>query len=170
MRVCVELDENGFLPDRFAKYASDEFCVKGTPTRSFPMTFEDVPEGTESIAILFTDPDAVPNCGFAWIHWCAAGIPGSVRELPEDASNLQSFGMVQGKNPTAARIVGETEPLVYCRYTGPQPPSGTHDYLLEVFALDNTPQLEEGFFMNELIRAMRGHVLARAEAWLPARS
>ncbi len=56
-----------------------------------------------------------------------------------------------------------------CRYTGPQPPDSNHDYLLEVWALDNLPNVSEGFFMNELIREMRGHVLAKAEAWLPAR-
>jgi phosphatidylethanolamine-binding protein (PEBP) family uncharacterized protein len=41
---------------------------------------------------------------------------------------------------------------------------------LRVYALDNAPQLREGFWLNELLHAMEGHILAEAVAQLPARA
>ena len=42
------------------------------------------------------------------------------------------------------------------------PPDADHEYTLTVYALDCTLELEEGFYLNEMLRAMRGHVLAHA--------
>ena len=114
-------------------------------------------------------------CGFTWIHWVAAGIDASLARdgrlsFPEDASNLGSFGMVQGRNSSASRLVGSSDPLLTCRYNGPQPPDGDHVYTLRVFALDVMPDLREGFWANELVHAMHGHVIEWAEANLPARA
>ena len=78
--------------------------------------------------------------------------------------------MVQGKNSSASSLVGSSDPLLTCRYNGPQPPDRDHVYTLRVFALDVMPDLREGFWANELVHAMRGHVIDRAEANLPARA
>jgi Phospholipid-binding protein len=48
-------------------------------------------------------------------------------------------------------------------YNGPYPPDQTHDYVLKVFALDDNLDLENGFWMNELLHKMDGHILASAE-------
>jgi Raf kinase inhibitor-like YbhB/YbcL family protein len=170
MKIHVTLDSNGYIPDAYAKYADRGGMHAGTPTRSFPFSLSDVPEGTVSFALVFFDVDSTPVCGFPWIHWCACNIPGDVREFPENASNLQSFGMVQGRNSSASRLVGSKDKLVTCRYNGPQPPDKDHVYTLVVFALDNTPQFSEGFWANELLHAAEGHTLARAVAQLPARA
>ena len=110
---------------------------------------------------------------FAWIHWAAANIAvpeGSVAlSLEADASNAGAFGMVQGKNSSASPLSGETDPLVTCRYNGPQPPDKDHVYTLRVYALDNRLDLAEGFWLNELLRQMEGHVIASARTSLPAR-
>ena len=42
------------------------------------------------------------------------------------------------------------------------PPDKPHIYDLKVYALDTLLPLENGFFYNELCRAMEGHILAEA--------
>ena len=175
MDIKVTLDERGFLPDRYAKYADCAHLHAGVPTCSFPFEVTGVPAGTASLALTIVDFDAIPVCGFPWVHWCACGIDGSLVEagrltVPEDASNRQALGMAQGRNSSASRLARSTDPLVIDRYNGPQPPDGTHDYTLTVYALDDEVRLAEGFWMNELLHAMRGHVLAQATVELPARS
>lgn len=169
MKVTVGLDARGCLPDAYAKHADRAGLYAGTPVRSFPFSLEDVPEGTRSLALVFYDVDSIPVCGFPWIHWCACDIPGDVREMPEDASRRHAFGMVQGRNSSASRLVGSTDPRLTCVYNGPQPPDRDHTYTLTVFALDDVPRLAEGFWANELLHAMEGHVIASATAQLPAR-
>lgn len=170
MRIQVRLDEHGYLPDAYAKYADTKGTYHGMPERSFPFELEDEPEGAVSLALLFFDVDSIPVCGFPWIHWCACGIPASATGLPEDASRLGSFGMTQGRNSSASRIVRSQDPLMTCRYNGPQPPDADHVYTLVVFALDYEPGLSEGFWANELLHAIEGHVLSKAVAQLPARA
>lgn len=170
MDVHVKLDGNGYIPDAYAKYADRSGLYAGTPTRSFPFEVTGVPEGTATLAVVFYDIDSIPVCGFPWIHWCACDIPASVTKFPEDASNQRFSGMVQGKNSSASRLVGSHDPLLTCRYNGPQPPDRDHTYTLRVYALDNAPQLREGFWLNELLHAMEGHVMVEAVAQLPARA
>ena len=67
-------------------------------------------------------------------------------------------------------VTGVPDPLLTCRYNGPQPPDRDHTYTLRVYALDNAPQLREGFWLNELLHAMEGHVMGEAVAQLPARA
>lgn len=169
MKVNVSLDARGYLPDAYAKHADREGLYAGTPVRSFPFALEEVPESTKSFALVFYDVDSIPVCGFPWIHWCACGIPGDVREIPEDASRECTFGMVQGKNSSASRLVGSHDPRLTCVYNGPQPPDVDHVYTLVVFALDDEPRLAEGFWANELLHATEGHVLDWATVQLPAR-
>ena len=42
------------------------------------------------------------------------------------------------------------------------PPDADHAYDLDVYALDCTLDLQPGFYLNEMIHAMRGHVLTHA--------
>jgi phosphatidylethanolamine-binding protein (PEBP) family uncharacterized protein len=115
-------------------------------------------------------------CGFTWIHWTAAGIDASfakdgVLAFPEDASNQQAFGMVQGMNSSASRLGGPSrDPLMMCRCNGPQPPDTTHVYTLRAYALDIMPDLKEGFLLNELVRILRARTISWAGPNLPARS
>ena len=159
MQLEVRLDEQGFLPDAFAKHAPSSNRVDGTPTRSFPFDVTDIPTAARALAIAFIDYDSIPVCGFAWRLL-----------VPENASNLQAFGMVQGRNSSAAARGEAGNPQVAHRYNGPQPPDGAHVYTLYVHALDNMPTLREGFWANKLVWAIKGHVLATARADLPARA
>jgi hypothetical protein len=50
-------------------------------------------------------------------------------------------------------------------YFGPRPPAGDppHPYHFQIFALDTTLDLPDGFNRHALLQAMRGHVLAEGE-------
>ena len=47
-------------------------------------------------------------------------------------------------------------------YGGPCPPSGTHRYFFDVYALDTTLGLSEGATKQQLLDAMEGHIVAEA--------
>lgn len=161
MRIIIPL-EDGYLPDRFGKYSSEDLRQDGNNVNSFPFTVEKVPEGTKSLALAFIDYDSTPVCGFTWIHWIACDIPADVREVPENASHAPSFAFTQGSNSCVSRA-DETSDEVICGYIGPCPPDKDHRYTLRVYALDCMLGLDHGFYYNELHWAMEGHVLAIAE-------
>ncbi len=103
------------------------------------------PAATKSFVLVVQDPDA-PSGTF--IHWVAYDIPPSQTEIPEGA---QTAG-ISGKN--SARQDG---------YTAPCPPSGTHRYIFNLYALD-VPSLglQPGATRDQVVSAMQGHILAQA--------
>lgn len=159
MKIKVNT-ENNYLADTYSKYAADELKREGIPFVSFPIQFADLPSGTTSIALTLIDYDAVPVCGFPWIHWTAANIPGSIIEIPENASETRPFTMVQGQNSFASPLGGQQDPKIIHQYGGPTPPDKDHDYTLTVYALDKELNLKDGYFLNELLKEIEGHVLA----------
>lgn len=161
MKLLIPLSENGYLPDMYGKYAPRGACIGGNPVVSFPFTIEDAPSGVKSYALVMIDYDSTPVCGFPWIHWIMCDLPGDARGLPENASALCAYGIVQGRNSSASRFVGERDPRVFCRYSGPMPPDKDHEYTVTLYALD-TPSLglKEGFFLSDLLHAIKGHILS----------
>ena len=78
---------------------------------------------------------------------------------------------MQGTNSDWSPLAGgHTNPAVIRRYAGPFPPDKTHVYTLSVYALDCELNLQEGYFLNEFRRAIRGPVLAEAELEIPSRA
>jgi Raf kinase inhibitor-like YbhB/YbcL family protein len=92
------------------------------------------------------DPDAADAHPF--VHWIAWNIPGSAHALPEGGLS----GLVQGRNS-----------LGKSGYFGPHPPSGTHHYHFQVFALDGPLNLAADADFAKLTVAIKGHVLAQGE-------
>ena len=158
MKIIIP-NENGFLPEKYAKYS--DVKINGNPVVSFPIKIEDVPGGAKTLAVVFVDFDSIPVCGFAWIHWTAANIPADVSEIPENASQDGAFGMVQGVNSCASPFIGEKDERVTKRYIGPCPPDKDHVYKLTVYALDCELDVKDGFFLNELLEKMNGHILEK---------
>ena len=64
---------------------------------------------------------------------------------------------VQGRNSSASKFLGRsTDPSVIMRYNGPQPPDKDHEYYLQVWATKKPlPGLNQGFWLNELLHALR---------------
>ncbi|MFK5676376.1 YbhB/YbcL family Raf kinase inhibitor-like protein [Ligilactobacillus sp. LYQ60] len=165
MKITVPLVD-GHLADQFGSRAPQTDQVANHPVRSFPVTFTGFPKTTKTLALTLVDYDSIPVCGFAWIHWTLANLPATTPVLPEDASRQLAAQFIQGKNSNASRFV--TAPAEICQgYTGPRPPHGVHDYLLTGYALNTFLSLPQGYWMNELLHAMEGHVLDTARIPLP---
>ena len=170
MKLNVAL-ENGLLPDRYGKYAPESCMADGHPVVSFPIEIEGAPEGTQSLALVFVNFDAIPVGGFCWIHWLACNIDPSTTLIPADASRSGALPMVQGSNSAWSPFIGGTRGSERSRqYTGPYPPDKDHVYTLHVYALDTKLDLSEGYYLNEFRRAIEGHVLERATLEIPSRS
>jgi Raf kinase inhibitor-like YbhB/YbcL family protein len=135
--------------------------LHGVPVVSFPLEWSDPPAGTKSFALVFQDFDDIPEEGFSWIHWLAADIPRDRGGLPENASRTDP-GLIQGRNSWMTPLGPYGLSCDVTDYYGGPAPDRPHEYELEVFALDCVLGLAQGFYYNELRRAMAGHVLASA--------
>ena len=129
------------VPDRYA-------CGPCSP----PLSWSEPPAGTQSLAILCDDPDAPAG---DWVHWVVFNLAPDVRALPENVARDAALpgGAIQGVNDYGRN-----------GYDGPCPPPGqTHRYHFKVFALDARLDLAPASRKADLVRAMRGHVLAQGE-------
>jgi Raf kinase inhibitor-like YbhB/YbcL family protein len=115
-----------------------------------PLSWSDVPDGTESLALINNDPDAPRG----WVHWIIYNIPAASTGLTKEVKNdgILPDGSVQGRNDF--RKIG---------YGGPCPPGGTHRYYFKLYALDTLLEKTEGITQTELQGRMKGHILAEAE-------
>src|SRR5215467_11989345 len=116
------------------------------------LTWKNTPSGTKTFALIVHDPDAPRAGGFT--HWVVYDIPAKVTHIPQAAPKGEKLpgGGIQGKND-----FGQTG------YRGPCPPSGTHRYYFYLYALDTELKLPSGATKDELEKAMKGHVLEKAE-------
>jgi Raf kinase inhibitor-like YbhB/YbcL family protein len=123
-----------------------EHHVSGKPT-SPPLTWSDVPQGTQSFALVVHDPDAPLTYGFT--HWVIYGIPGDVTGLAEGAVD----GFVKGAN-----TLGNGD------YLPPSPPPGhgDHHYYFELYALDADLNLAPGLTRAELLEQIDDHIIEQA--------
>lgn len=129
-----DFENNGHIPSRFTCDGEDV---------SPQLSWEDVPDETESFAVSVTDPDA---SGGEFIHWLVYNIPKEVRSF-ERASLPE--GVKQVENDFRMRDYG-----------GPCPPSGTHRYIFTVYALDSG-QLEE-VSKRTFFKTVESHAIANA--------
>ena len=120
--------------------------------RSPALSWDTVPPGTQSIALIVDDPDAP---GKTWIHWVIYNIPDNTTGLPAAVPKNKTLddGSLQGTNDFGR--IG---------YDGPCPPPGKpHRYFFKVYALDTTLSLKSGATKSQLEDAMSGHILAQGE-------
>jgi Raf kinase inhibitor-like YbhB/YbcL family protein len=113
-----------------------------------PLQLSGAPPGAQSLALIVDDPDAPSGLFTHWVMW---NIPPQTLSIPEGASSSTPPG-VQGRNS-----FGDTH------YDGPAPPNGRHRYFFHLYALDTTLGLAVNATRSDLLAAMKGHVLARAE-------
>ncbi|MBV7388417.1 YbhB/YbcL family Raf kinase inhibitor-like protein [Pasteurellaceae bacterium TAE3-ERU1] len=157
MKVTSSGITNGVIDDKYGKRGAlvSDF---GMPTCSLPLEISGAPAGTKSFAIVLEDKDAVPVCGYTWIHWLAANIK---REVLEENDSTSATDYVQGTNSWSGKIAGQDRLHCAC-YGGMAPPDKAHRYEFYVYALDCELELDAGFHFNELHFAMQGHILAQA--------
>ena len=128
-----------------------EFTCEGRNI-SPELSWNGVPAGTKTFALVMHDPDAPVSGGFT--HWVVYNIPASVDHLPEHVPNQDAVpgGGVQAKNDSGKY-----------GYMGPCPPSGVHRYYFRLYALDVNLDSGAGSSKEALEKAMKGHVLGQAE-------
>ena len=154
-----------------AGYFEDKIGHRGThfvkdekmPNYSFHLAWSDLPKNTKTIAIVFVDDDAIPVCGFSWIHWAVANIDASLGELPENASVEQD--LLEGVTSWNSGILPKEWWLDHedaTGFGGCAPPDKEHRYTIDVYALDAKLNLKRGFYLNEMLKAMEPHVLDKA--------
>ena len=85
------------------------------------------------------------------MHWLATNLPVA-EEIPQNSSIDLAGQMVQGKNDFG-----------FIGYGGPTPPSGTHTYVLTVYALSEPLVLKDGFKWKAFQKALDGKILAQAD-------
>jgi hypothetical protein len=127
-------EHNGLIP---RKYTCDGEDVNP------PITIENIPEGTQSLALTIDDPDAPMG---TWDHWVVWNVP------PKKEINENEVPGVEGINDFGKHSYG-----------GPCPPSGTHRYFFKVYALDTKLNLNANSRKKDAEKAMQGHVLAKGE-------
>jgi Raf kinase inhibitor-like YbhB/YbcL family protein len=120
-----------------------------------PLTWAEVPEGTESLALIVDDPDAPDPAApkMTWVHWVLYNIPPTATVLPEAVASPElPQGTGEGLNDW--RRTG---------YGGPCPPIGRHRYFFKLYALDAALTDLGNPTKAQLERAMAGHTLGSAE-------
>lgn len=107
------------------------------------LKFLNIAKNAKSLALIMDDPDA-PNKTF--VHWVMYNMP-IVNKIGENSS----LG-IEGMN--SAGSIG---------YFGPCPPSGTHRYFFKLYALDSILDLKKGASKEDLEKAMKDHIIEKAQ-------
>jgi Raf kinase inhibitor-like YbhB/YbcL family protein len=114
------------------------------------------PAGVKSYVLLVEDPDGGGSTPI--VHWLAYNIPAEIHALTHSMRNIgdpaSPLGMLQGWNDHGS--VG---------YSGPRPPAGApaQHYVFQIYALDTVLRLKKDAYRDQVLKAMRGHVLAKGE-------
>lgn len=137
-------ESGGEIPEKFTCEGEDV---------SVPLAWSGVPANAKSLALIVDDPDApdpkAPK--MVWVHWVLYNIPVSAGGLGQGVKELPA-GTGEGLNDWNRT-----------GYGGPCPPIGRHRYFHKLYALDTVlPDLGSPT-KNELLAAMKGHIVAQVE-------
>ena len=116
------------------------------------LRWSDPPGQTKSFALICDDPDAPRG---TWVHWVLYNLPADSRELSEGVptSAILDNGAKQGKNDFGT-----------FGYGGPAPPKGKpHRYFFKLYAVDTMLDLPAGATKEQLLAAMKGHIVAEGQ-------
>ena len=156
------------------------------------LCWENAPEGTQSFALICSDPD-VPSSAedvnqagktvpadlarIDFFHWVLVNIPHDVNSIEEGAASQavvpggKPYGPseigLSGINDYTAWFAGDADMEGhYGAYDGPCPPwndSILHHYHFDLYALDTAKlEVSDTFDGREALKAIEGHVLAKA--------
>ena len=137
-----------------------------------PLAISGISEGTESLALIMDDPDAMGAVGKVWVHWVAWNIS------PPYASYFDSHGkMLDSDNrtwngvwmepPPGIKPWGQTEGTTdfgEVGYGGPAPPDKRHTYVFKLYALDCELELAGAEATKaDVEKAMEGHIIEQTQ-------
>lgn len=117
-----------------------------------PLKWSGAPKGTKSFALICDDPDAPMG---TFVHWVIFNIPQNTNELSEGVAKTEKLenGAIQGMTDFGRS-----------GYGGPCPPPGKyHRYFFKLYALDTMINLDSSAAKEDLLNAMEGHILEKAQ-------
>jgi len=120
--------------------------------RSPALAWSGVPASAKTLALICDDPDAPVG---TWVHWVLYDLPAGQAGLVEGipTSPMLEGGARQGLNGWSRT-----------GYGGPCPPPGKpHRYFFRLYALDAALSLSPGATKQEVLDAMKGHVVGQGE-------
>ena len=123
------------------------------------LTWTGLPKGTRELALVCTDPD-VPLEQFG-VHWLLYNIPATAKGLPEGSKPAD----LKAGHPSP--LTGASQGINAMKRPGYLPPrpfvgSGVHHYTFTLYALDADLPLAEGLTKEQLLAALKGHILGEA--------
>ena len=194
MRISVQgISEGQPIPDQFAfAVPHDTDHIIFSDNRNPRISWDEIPDGTRSLAILMVDPDVpsdasdvnqegksvsrdLPRVDF--YHWVRVDIPAGATQIAEgeDSKVVTPRGKkpgrtskgINGINGYTGFMAGDPDMKgVYGGYDGPCPPWNDeliHHYTFTVYALDVASLGLDGEFTGEdALQAMQGHILDQA--------
>ena len=111
------------------------------------LSVSEIPEGTESLALIMDDPDAMGAVGKVWVHWVVWNINSNTAAMGNNAQNgtegMTDFGEVG--------------------YGGPAPPDKRHTYVFKLYALDCKLDLPNESTKADVEKAMEGHIIEQTQ-------
>ena len=116
------------------------------------LSWSGTPAGTRAFALIADDPDAPAG---TWVHWVIYDLPADTQELAEALPGAEALtnGAKQGINDF--RKVG---------YGGPCPPPGLpHRYFFKLYALDAPTGLKPRATKQQLLDAIKNHIVGESE-------
>ena len=113
-----------------------------------PLTISGTPEGTESLALIMDDPDAMGAVGKVWVHWVVWNMNPTMTEI--------------GESTTLSDAVEGITDFGEMGYGGPAPPDKRHTYVFKLYALDCELDLPIESTKTNVENMMEGHILEQA--------
>ena len=125
------------------------------------LSWSGAPAGTKQFALIYDDPDvAFGNPPQSFVHWVVYNIPGTAKGLPGE---LPMDAVLTAPADIAGTIQGLSG-FKRTGYRGPAPPPGKpHHYTWTIYALDAELKLDQGLNRNQLLEAMKGHIIGQGE-------
>jgi Raf kinase inhibitor-like YbhB/YbcL family protein len=148
--AALELRSRSFSGDTIPRTCSSCDHQDGT---SPELSWSAPPEHTQSFVLIVFDKDS--PFGFKFTHWVLYDIPSDKRELPEGVAKEEQLSDGSRQGPNDYDRVG---------YVGPCPPGHSpHHYVFDLYALDAKLNLPPKASKKQVLKAMKGHVLASGE-------
>ncbi|HWA10137.1 MAG TPA: YbhB/YbcL family Raf kinase inhibitor-like protein [Opitutaceae bacterium] len=146
--VAPGFEDGAIIPDKYTQKVAAPVSPK--------LDWSNVPANVVTFALIMHDPDTAPmKKSEDILHWMAFNLPGTVRGLPEGVPATATLpdGTIQAKSYRGA--IGYMGPGAGA--AGPY-----HHYTWELYALDIKLDLTPDATRADVLKAMDGHVLAKA--------
>jgi hypothetical protein len=115
------------------------------------LAWSGAPDSARSFALICDDPDAPMG---TWVHWVLFNIPAPVHVISEKTPPDATLKNGAKHGISSFKKLG---------YGGPCPPGGTHRYYFKLYALDTMLDLTGKPTKEDVLRAMKGHILGQTE-------